>query len=695
MIMMEDTQEEVVHQEPILTPSNQQETLESAARSTLSRAVNFSTNTAHSDGHWCGELRSNSTVTSEYVFLYQALSLDLNPFKDALCHWYLSEQKKDGSWGIAPNYPGDVSTTTEAYLALKILGLAPDHPAMHRAQEFVILHGGLAKVRIFTRIYLATFGLFRWDAVPEMPAELILMPSKAPINIYKISSWARSTIVPLLIICHHRPIFSLPNGKAAPNDFLDELWYLHPGYGDISYAPPLWDIWNSDLVSLGFAAVDKVLYFLGGLRSFPTRSYCRRKCVDWILEHQEPAGDWAGIFPPMHVGILALVLEGFTITDSPVRKGLEAIERFAWQDESGKRMQACVSPVWDTCLTTIGLCDAGLPGSHSNITAATSWLRSHQILGPEGDWRVFSPGKVSGGFCFEYYNDWYPDVDDTAAVILSFLKADPQSASSLHVLRACEWVLGMQNRDGGWAAFDIDNDKLFMNKIPFSDMDSLCDPSTADVTGRVIEAFGLLNQVSEKTRVSPLFLGRIRGACDRAIRYLAADQERNGSWYGRWGVNYVYGTSNVLTGLEYFSSDPRVAPLRRSGLQWLRSVQNTDGGWGECLETYGNPARAGCGVSTASQTAWGLMGMLAGKGLYSGYNSGETVEKGIRWLIDHQESEKTHLIDTPDQEAGTWPESQYTGTGFPGFFYLQYDLYRHYFPMMALGRYVAGSSMKG
>ncbi len=661
--------------------------LASEARSSLARAVSHSLETAQLDGHWVGELRSNATITAEYVFLRQALGIDLKVDTEALSGWLLSTQNEDGSWAIAPFYPGDISTTTEAYLALKILGVSADDLAMLRARDFIILHGGIAKVRIFTRIYLATFGLVPWDAVPEMPAELILMPARAPINVYMISSWARSTIVPLLLICHHRPVYDLPGGNA---DFLDELWYCSPAYSIIPYAPPLWEICKNDFVTFAFALVDKALYFVGGLRRAPTRTYARRKCMEWILEHQEDSGDWAGIFPPMHLGLLALTLEGYTLEDPRVRRGLEAVERFAWQDQVGKRIQACVSPVWDTALSTIALCDAQVPCSSPSMISAISWLRAHQLLGPQGDWRIYSTQPTAGGFSFEYHNSWYPDIDDTAAVVIAFLKQDPQSASSTHVSRAVEWILDMQNSDGGWAAFDKGNDKLFMNKIPFSDMDSLCDPSTADVTGRTLEAFGLLAHIARKNFVVPELLGRTQAASDSAIAFLAAQQETNGAWYGRWGVNYVYGTSNVLCGLAHHSHNPHTQRLVIPAMRWLRSVQNLDGGWGEGLDTYKLPERAGRGTSTASQTAWGLMGLIAGNG---GNVGDESVEKAAQWLIAHQiiEAQSPGKDDgAGKRETGTWEEERYTGTGFPGHFYLSYDLYRHYFPIMALGRYVHG-----
>lgn len=621
--------------------------------------------------------RSNATITAEYVFLRQALGLDLAAGGEPICHWLLSDQKPDGSWGIAPDYAGDVSTTVEAYLALKILKVPTDASAMTRARDFIIAVGGVAKVRIFTRIYLATFGLFPWSAVPELPAELILMPSSAFINIYKLASWARSTIVPLLVVRHHQPIYSLPNGRIVDNDFLDELW-CDPTQKVVPYPKPFGELWRTDCIAFTFAVVDKILFHLGGLRSFFLRGYARRKCVDWILDHQETSGDWAGIFPPMHVGLLALVLEGFRLTDDPVRLGLEAVERFAWQDKGGKRIQACVSPVWDTVLTTIALCDAGLLSqTNEHLTRAVDWIKNRQLLGPEGDWRVYNPRLAPGGFSFEYFNTWYPDVDDTAAAILSFIKQDPESAGSPCVAKAIEWILGMQNRDGGFAAFDLNNDKLFLNKIPFSDMDSLCDPSTADVTGRVLEAFGLLIHTSHKGHgVAVDVILRVRAASERAIMYLASIQESKGSWYGRWGSNYIYGTSNVLCGLKYFSKENlRIQSLVNLAVRWLKLVQNADGGWGEGLNTYKDPERAGRGFSTASQTAWGLMALLAHRP-----PTDEAILRGIAFLV----------LSQTDRKGGgaSWPEKQYTGTGFPKFFYLGYSLYPHYFPMMALGRYV-------
>lgn len=645
--------------------------------SALRLAANYAWDDVHDDGHWYGELKTNATITAEYVMLYQALDLNksLEHDREALCKWLLSDQNPDGSWGIAPSHPGDVSTTTEAYFALKILGESSKTPAMRRACCFIRAVGGVAKVGIFTRIYLATFGLFPWKAVPELPAELILMPSWAPINIYSFSSWARSTIIPLLIISHHRPVFKLPNGMSADNQYLDELW-LDPTEKAVVYSAPILDALKTDKAAVFFTVIDKFIYQLGGLRYFPLRDYARRQCITWILEHQEPAGDWAGIFPPMHIGLLALRLEGLHMTDSRILRGLEAVERFAWQDkEGGKRMQACVSPVWDTVLMTIALCDASIPSKDERLVKAVKWIKDHQLLGAEGDWRIYQPNITPGGFSFEYHNAWYPDIDDTAAVIIAFLKQDPNSASSGHLIKAVEWSLGMQNQDGGWAAFDYENNKHFLNKIPFSDMDSLLDPSTADVTGRILEAYGLFRHASSKVSVPTKLLLRVDLACHRGIHYLAHTQEPNGSWYGRWGSNYIYGTSNVVCGLVHHTSHNTLVPyLVSSAVKWLRVVQNTDGGFGEDLHSYKDPRLAGRGASTASQTAWGAMALLAHLPV-----SDEAVKASIAYLVSAQTKKRGN--------GATWSEREYTGTGFPNFFYLGYSYYSHYFPMMALGRY--------
>ena len=358
--------------------------------------------------------------------------------------------------------------------------------------------------------------------------------------------------------------------------------------------------------------------------------------------------------------VLALFVNGHSMTEGPLALGLQAIERFSVDDAAGFRIEPCQSPVWDTVLMMIGLIDSGF--HDAALSRMRDWVSRRQLLDEHGDWRIYNPEGKPGGWSFEYTNTWYPDVDDTAAVVIAFLKHDPSSRKGESIARAVEWIVSMQNEDGGWAAFDKQNDKVFLNEIPFSDMDSLCDPSTPDIVGRVLEALGILDNP------------KYREVCARGIAYLRASQEPEGSWFGRWGVNYIYGTSNVLAALarqRIAAADPMVV----RAIAWLRSVQNADGGWGECLESYANRALMGKGRSTASQTAWALMALLA-------YLPREdsAVQRGIQWLVERQTSE------------GSWDEEEFTGTGFPNHFYLRYNLYRHYFPLMALGRFLASEA---
>lgn len=651
------------------------------AQRCLDKAAEYAWSIAKPDGHWNGELLANVTITAENIFFHQSLGGPI-PDADAYRRYLLSEQQDDGSWSIAPFYPGDVSTSSEAYLALKMLGVSAEAPEMKRARDFIRSVGGVAKVRIFTRIFFAQFGLFPWAAVPQLPVEFILMPSSSPVSIYRLSSWARSTVVPLLIIRHHERTYALPNGKKSrDNDFLDELW-VDPSNKIVPYSPAMTKSEGRHPVTLGFTMLDKLLYRLGGLKRQPWRGRARRRCVRWILKHQEHEGDWAGIIPPMHAGIQALLLEGYTLQDDVVRRGIEAVERFTWEDHRGKRLQSCISPVWDTVLMTRSLCDAGVNSRDVRLQNASRWIRSKQLLGPQGDWRKYNRKLAPGGFSFEYNNTWYPDVDDTAAAVLALVSQNPGAISSSTVASAVVWICGMQNRDGGWGAFDINNDKLWLNRSPFSDMNALCDPSSADVTGRILEAFGLILKIAQKSYVDDRLIERIAAACKPAIDYLTRTQEPTGAWYGRWGSNYIYGTSNVLCGLQYFKQSKLVESMMMTATHWLKEVQNPDGGWGEALESYRDKSLAGRGPSTPSQTAWGIMGVLAlcGPG-----------DKSVVAAV-------SHLVGTQTDEQGlgaSWPETRYTGTGFPNFFYIGYTLYRHYFPMMALGRYIQEAQRTG
>jgi squalene-hopene/tetraprenyl-beta-curcumene cyclase len=411
--------------------------------------------------------------------------------------------------------------------------------------------------------------------------------------------------------------------------------------------------------------------------------------VDWILGHQEEAGNFGDIMPPLHGAMFALSLEGYRLDSNPIKRGLEAIERFSWCDNRGKRIQTTVSAFWDTSLMIIGLSDAGMIPESPLLAKSMAWVRDRQIRHKVGDWMVKNPKLEPGGFSFGYFNTWYPDMDDAAAAVISMIRQDSDAVHSTCVLDALKWLLGMQNKDGGWGAFDRDNDSLFLNKIPFSDMDALCDPSTADVSGHVLEAFGLFLSTSRQHKpwmVKDQLIDRLMTASQKAVDYLLDMQEPSGAWYGRWGVNYIYGTSAALCALAYFvgtkvnnkwtEKDDSIHDGVYSALRWLEATQNLDGGWGETLHSYEDPLRAGSGPSTASQTAWALMALLP-------YIPPTTsvISKGVEYLLRTQT--KT------DRQGATWHEDYYTGTGFPKHFYIRYSLYPHYFPLMALGRYAS------
>jgi squalene-hopene/tetraprenyl-beta-curcumene cyclase len=651
--------------------------LKNEVTETIERAKTFLFQTMKADGHWCGELESNCTIAAEYVMLHQILGTDLSSKKEGLLRHILSKQNADGSWGIAAHHSGDISTSGEVYLALRILGMEREELPLRRVEKFIRTNGGFEQIRVFTRINFALFGLIPWAAIPAIPPEFILLPPAFPINIYALSSWARSTMVPLFVISHYKPVFALPNGKSENNDWLDPLW-LNPADKRIPYTPAWTEMLRED--GLGwkafFTAADRFMKVYEWGRPKSIRKLALKKCSDWILERQEPTGDWAGIFPPMVNNVLALWLMGAPLDSGPVKRGLEAIERFAIEDGEGFRIQACVSPVWDTVLSSIAILDTGHPSKDPRLEETMKWLRSYQIRAEHGDWKVYNPKGKGAGWSFEYANSWYPDVDDTLAVVLGLLKQDAVR-SRKEIEDALDWVQSMQNDDGGFAAFDRNNNRLYLNEIPFSDMNALCDTSCPDITGRALETYGLYATLNPKNA------GKYSDLSARAINYLALTQEAEGSWYGRWGVNYLYGTSHALVGLarqDFLESHPMV----EKGIGWLKQNQNPDGGWGECVESYADRSLMGKGESTASQTGWALMGLLA-------YLPPEdpAIEKGIRWLISTErvlKRKKNGAGTVP--VAGTWEETHFTGTGFPNHFYLRYHLYRHYFPLMALGRYL-------
>lgn len=605
------------------------------------------------EGYWWYELESNVTMTSEYLMLLHFLGLKDEVRDRKMAAHILKHQRADGTWSIHWGGEGDLSTTIEAYFALKLAGFSPSDKRIRKARKFVLDRGGVENCRVFTRIFLAIFGEFDWRGIPSIPVEINLLPSWFPVNIYSFSSWARSTIVPLSIVLDKKPVKSLPDGAGVR-----EL-YREPGK-----LPP---VTNKQLAPFSwqrfFLLLDK---FIKKVEDAPVR-YLRtkslRKTHAWILRHQEPQGDWGGIQPAMVNSILALAAMGYDASYKPIKKGLEALERFTLQNEEEIMLQSCISPVWDTALTSLALINSGLRKEHPSLVDAAKWLLTKQIF-RKGDWSIMRPHLEPGGWAFEFENKWYPDVDDTAVVLMLLNRySGEEFTNRANLDRGLAWVLGMQGRDGGWGAFDADNNIKLLNQLPFGDLEAMIDPSTPDLTGRVLELLGQIGYERSKDVVR------------RAINFLRQTQENDGSWWGRWGVNYIYGTSAVLNGLAALGEDMS-APYVKKAVNWFKAHQNFDGGWGECCESYGDKDLKCRGSSTPSQTAWTIMALVA-----AGEEASDEVLRGVNYLLKRQ------------KEDGTWEEEWFTGTGFPKYFMLKYHNYRNCFPLMALGKFF--SKVKG
>jgi len=600
-------------------------------------------------GYWVHELEADVTITSEYLLLRRWLGI-ADPALEAKAVRHLKAiQLAAGGWPIYHNGPANLSATVKAYFALKLAGVPPGAPEMLRARQTVLELGGITKVNVFTRILLALFGEFDWQGVPCMPVEICLLPRWFYFNLYQISYWSRTVLVPLLIIFAHRPVRPVPRFAR-----LDEL-YLEPRELATYSLPrdPKIFAWRNV-----FLVVDRLLRIHD---RFVPRSF-RRPAIEvatrWLLERMQGEGGLGGIFPAMANSVIALTCLGYPPDHPAVRKALAEIDALRIETADSLRVQPCLSPVWDTALTINALIEAGLPPDHPALVRAGAWLLAKQTR-RSGDWRLKSPGTEPGGWAFQFENEFYPDVDDTAVVLMGLrkIRVADEEAKTRAIARGLNWVLAQQGSDGGWGAYDKDNDRMVFNRIPFADHGALMDPSTEDLAGRVLEAFGYLGFRPDEP------------AAAKALAFLKARQCWDGSWYGRWGGNYLYGTWSVLAGLASVGED-REAPYVRKAAAWLLTRQNPDGGWGESCYSYDDPRTAGMGKSTASQTAWALMGLL-----YAGEAGSPAVVRGIRFLL---ETRAPH---------GLWDEREFTGTGFPRVFYLRYHGYARYFPLWALALY--------
>jgi squalene-hopene/tetraprenyl-beta-curcumene cyclase len=609
----------------------------SAVHTALALARDHLLGSQHRDGFWKVELETNVTMEAEDLLLREFLGIRRAEETRATAAWIRAKQGANGGWPIYYAGPANLSATVEAYTALRLAGDPADAAHMRRAAALVRERGGVEGSRVFTRIWLALFGQWSWRDLPALPPEVILLPPWFPLNIYDFACWARQTIVPLTVVAAHRPARPLPFDLA---ELRSGRWRPgRPGLGS----------WAGR-----FHALDRALHLYERHPLRPLRELALRLCAEWILRRQEADGCWGGIQPPWVYSLMALHLLGYPLDHPSVKRGLEGLDGFTVVEDGMRRLEACQSPVWDTALAAAALRDAGLARDHPALVRSVRWLLGEEIR-VAGDWAVRRPGLAPGGWAFEFANDNYPDIDDTAEVVLA-LRAAREPGVDAAVRRALDWTLGMQCRDGGWAAFDVDNTRALCGELPFCDFGEVIDPPSADVTAHVIEMLA-----DEGLADDP----RCRAGRD----WLLSAQESDGSWFGRWGANHLYGTGAVVPALVRVGVAPS-HPALRAAVRWLLAHQNADGGFGEDLRSYQDPAWRGRGASTASQTAWALLALLAAE------PHCEAVERGVAWLARTQRAD------------GSWDEPQFTGTGFPGDFYIRYHLYRQVFPVMALGRYV-------
>jgi squalene-hopene/tetraprenyl-beta-curcumene cyclase len=616
-------------------------------REAIDRGVKHLFSLQASEGYWIGELEADTTLESDYIFYLHILD-KADPQRVAkLANYIRQRQLPDGGWNIYFGGPAELNATVKAYFALKLAGDEVDLPHMRRARERVLELGGLEATNSYTRFYLALVGAVVWDMAPAIPPELMLLPSWFAINIYEMSSWTRGIVVPLAILYAQKP-----NWRLREPVRVDEL-FRDPSAKASSFA------WGDRFFSWRnfFLALDRAFKLYERVPWKPLRQRAVREAQRWLLDHLERSDGLGAIYPAMMNAVFALIALGYPPDDPLTAREIGQLASYEIEDSETLRLQPCISPVWDTAIAMVALEEAGVRPDHPALIRATEWLLQNQVLG-SGDWQVKNRKARPGGWVFEFRNDFYPDVDDTAFVLMALQRVDypDQARLTAAARRGVDWLLSMQNRDGGWGAFDHNNDRQLLTHIPFADHNAMIDPSSADVTARVLECLGR-NGWSAKDPV-----------VKRGVAYLTGEQTPDGPWYGRWGVNYVYGTSGVLRALETLALSAREYCQR--AVAWLRAVQNRDGGFGESIASYDDPKLKGQGLSTPSQTAWGLIGLLAASD-----RDDPAVERAVKHLIEQQNAD------------GSWDEEQFTGTGFPRVFYLKYHLYRNYFPLYALARY--------
>lgn len=667
----------------------------------IERTTQYLLRSQHPDGHWVGELEGDTILESEYILLLTYLGRENTDEVRQAANYVRSQQLPSGGWSIYPDGPLEISASVKAYWVLKIAGDSSDAEHMQRARQAILSAGGAERVNSFTRYYFALLGIIHYRQCPAVPPELMLIPNWSPFNIYEMSAWSRTILVPLSILWAYQPSRRLPDSMGISELFLNGPENLPVSMVETETVD---DLGNRSRIRWKsfFRRVDLGIKFIEKLRLKPFRKLAVERAHRWILERFEESDGLGAIFPPIIWSVVALKCLGYDEESAEVTTALQELEKLAIVEGDSRRLQPCKSPVWDTALATLSLREAGLAWNHPAIRKSVRWMLSKEVRRP-GDWSVRNARQPASGWFFEYENAFYPDVDDTTMVVMALFRclphdhrdrpwstnllidewspheADRDAAAIVStrtnamqatfrdledtsptlsaIWRGVRWVLSMQNRDGGWGAFDVNNDREIFTQVPFADHNAMIDPSTADITSRVLEMLGTVN------------VPRQHSAAQQALEFVWNNQEDDGSWIGRWGVNYLYGTWQTIVGLTRIgipTDDPRI----RAASKWLIKTQQENGGWGETPASYDSPELRGQGPTTASQTAWAIMGLIA-----AGHADSETVRKGISYLLTTQESD------------GTWDEPEFTGTGFPRVFYLKYHLYSVYFPLMALGRY--------
>lgn len=618
---------------------------------TIARAQENLLRQQRPDGHWCGELIVDSTLCSDFVlFMHWFGEVDEHLEQRCVRH-ILKRQLPEGGWNNYYGGPSEINASVKAYFALKLSGYSPDVPFMQEARANILRLGGIPRLNTFSKFYLALLGQFPWKYLPAIPVEMVLLPAWTPFHIYKMSSWSRAMLVPLAIINHFKPTRKLPGLKQ-----LHELYPLGTEHKDFTLPrDPRFFAWRNL-----FLRADHVLKFIDNLPFRPLRRVALEEAERWMVERVGEGSDGlAAVFPAMLNSLIALRTLGYAKTHPIYEKARNDFAGLFVDDPEDFRIQPCFSPVWDTAINIITLAESGLPAEHPALERAATWLIGKEVR-VRGDWAVNNPHPEASGWAFEYNNVYYPDTDDTAMVLMALRLVRPKERQLLDELfrRALAWQLSFQCRDGGWGAFDKDVTKRWLEDMPFADHNAILDPTCSDLTARMLELLGYIGFDLKKRSVR------------EAIQYLIDTQEDDGSWYGRWGVNYIYGTWQVLRGLRAIGQDMTQDWILR-GRDWLESCQNDDGGWGETCASYETREFKGKGESTASQTAWAVMGICA-----CGDLDRRSIQRGLRFLLGLQK---------PD---GSWDEPQITGTGFPRVFYLKYDMYRQNFPLLALATYV-------